>query len=127
MKWNEKTEAQYDAYMTIMAGGDNEGEANLSEDEWCTITVVLNDFLRVITGERDLDDLVEDCYDTPSIDHLESVIAKIKKVEEFDPGMIVMSEIDLRRIQLGKESIVDFFNRKKAERERVKDQQEEEI
>jgi hypothetical protein len=127
MKWNEKTEAQYDAYMTIMAGGDNEGEANLSEDEWCTITVVLNDFLRVITGERDLDDLAEDCYDTPSIDHLESVIAKINKVEEFDPGMIVMSEIDLRRIQLGKESIVDFFNRKKAERETVKDQQEEEI
>tara|TARA_R100001129_G_scaffold144274_1_gene105403 strand:+ start:98 stop:481 length:384 start_codon:yes stop_codon:yes gene_type:complete len=127
MKWNEKTEAQYDAYMTIMAGGDNEGEANLSEDEWCTITVVLNDFLAVFTGEVDLDYLVDDCYGGPTIDQLKSVIAKINKVEEFDADMIVVSEIDLRRIQLGKESIVDFFNRKKAERETVKDQQEEEI
>ena len=31
MKWHKKTNEQYDAYMTVLAGGDNENEAYLTE------------------------------------------------------------------------------------------------
>jgi hypothetical protein len=113
MKWHKKTDEQYEAYMTVMAGGDNENEANLTVDEWCTITVVLRDFLDVITFERDVDDLQADSYGHESVEQLEKVLKKIEKVEEFDASPIYVSELDLRRIESGKESVIDFIDRKK--------------
>ena len=115
MKWHKKTDEQYDAYMTVMAGGDNENEASLTEDEWFTITVVLRDFLDVITFEKDVDDLQADSYDDESVEQLEKVLKKIEKVEEFDASPIYVSELDLRRIESGKESVIDFIDRKNSE------------
>ena len=118
MKWHQKTDEQYDAFMTVMVGGDNENEANLTEDEWFTITVVLRDFLDVITFERDVDDLQADSYGDDSVEQLERVLKKIEKVEEFDASPIYVSELDMRRIESGKESVIDFFDRKKNEKAR---------
>ena len=118
MEWHKKTEEQYEAFMTLMAGGDNENEANLTEDEWATITVVLRDFLDVITFERDVDDLQADSYDDESVEQLEKVLKKIEEVEEFDASPIYVSELDMRRIESGKESVIDFLNRKKNEKAR---------
>ena len=118
MKWHKKTDEQYDAFMTVMAGGDNENEANLPEDEWYTITVVLRDFLDVITFERDVDDLQADSYGHDSVEQLEKVLKKIEKVEEFDASPIYVSELDMRRIESGKESVIDFIDRKKSENSR---------
>jgi hypothetical protein len=118
MKWHKKTDEQYDAFMTVMAGGDNENEANLTEDEWCTITVVLRDFLDVITFERDVDDLQADSYGHYSVEQLEKVLKKIEKVEEFDASPIYVSELDMRRIESGKESVIDFIDRKNSENSR---------
>jgi hypothetical protein len=118
MKWHKKTDEQYDAFMTVMAGGDNENEANLTEDEWCTITVVLRDFLDVITFERDVDDLQADSYGHDSVEQLEKVLKKIEKVEEFDASPIYVSELDMRRIESGKESVIDFIDRKNSENSR---------
>ena len=118
MEWHKKTEEQYEAHMTLMAGGDNENEANLTEDEWATITVVLRDFLDVITFERDVDDLQADSYDDESVEQLEKVLKKIEKVEEFDASPIYVSELDMRRIESGKESVIDFLDRKKNEKAR---------
>ena len=118
MEWHKKTEEQYEARMTLMAGGDNENEASLTEDEWFTITVVLRDFLDVITFERDVDDLQADSYGDESVEQLEKVLKKIEKVEEFDASPIYVSELDIRRIESGKESVIDFIDRKKNEKAR---------
>jgi len=118
MEWHKKTEEQYDAYMTVMAGGDNENEASLTEDEWFTITVVLRDFLDVITFETDVDELQADSYGDESVEQLEKVLKKIEKVEEFDASPIYVSELDIRRIESGKESVIDFIDRKKNEKAR---------
>ena len=118
MKWHKKTDEQYEAYMTVMAGGDNENEANLTVDEWCTITVVLRDFLDVITFEKTVEDLEAECYDDESVEQLEKVLKKIEKVEEFDASPIYVSELDIRRIESGKESVIDFIDRKKNEKAR---------
>ena len=118
MEWHKKTEEQYEAYMTVMAGGDNENEASLTEDEWFTITVVLRDFLDVITFERDVDELQADSYGDESVEQLEKVLKKIEKVEEFDASPIYVSELDIRRIESGKESVIYFIDRKKNEKAR---------
>ena len=118
MEWHKKTEDQYEAFMTVMAGGDNENEANLTEDEWFTITVVLRDFLEVITFEKTVEDLEAESYDDESVEQLEKVLKKIEKVEEFDASPIYVCELDLRRIESGKESVIDFIDRKKNEKAR---------
>ena len=38
MDWDKKTDEQYNTYMTVMAGGDNENEAHLTEEEWVMVT-----------------------------------------------------------------------------------------
>ena len=118
MEWHKKTEDQYESYMTVMAGGDNENEASLSEDEWFTITTVLRDFLEVITFEKTVEDLEAECYDDESVEQLEKVLKKIEKVDEFDASPIYVCELDLRRIESGKESVIDFIDRKKNEKAR---------
>tara|TARA_R100000988_G_C3899771_1_gene116932 strand:- start:30 stop:407 length:378 start_codon:yes stop_codon:yes gene_type:complete len=118
MEWHKKTEDQYESYMTVMAGGDNENEASLSEDEWFTITTVLSDFLDVITFEKTVEDLEAECYDDESVEQLEKVLKKIEKVDEFDASPIYVCELDLRRIESGKESVIEFIDRKKNEKAR---------
>jgi len=118
MEWHKKTEDQYESYMTVMAGGDNENEASLSEDEWFTITTVLRDFLEVITFEKTVEDLEAECYDDESVEQLEKVLKKIEKVDEFDASPIYVCELDLRRIESGKESVIEFIDRKKNEKAR---------
>ena len=118
MEWHKKTEDQYEAFMTVMAGGDNENEASLTEDEWFTITTVLRDFLKVITFEKTVEDLEAECYDDESVEQLEKVLKKIEKLEEFDASPIYVSELDIRRIQSGKESVIEFLDRKKNEKAR---------
>jgi len=118
MEWHKKTEDQYESYMTVMAGGDNENEASLSEDEWFTITTVLSDFLDVITFEKTVEDLEAECYDDESVEQLEKVLKKIEKVDEFDDSPIYVCELDLRRIESGKESVIEFIDRKKNEKAR---------
>ena len=118
MEWHKKTEDQYESYMTVMAGGDNENEASLTEDEWFPITTVLHDFLEVITFEKTVEALEAECYDDESVEQLEKVLKKIEKVEEFDASPIYVSELDIRRIESGKESVIDFIDRKNIEKAR---------
>lgn len=37
MKWNDKTPKQYDAYATLVMGGENDKEIHLDEDEFSVI------------------------------------------------------------------------------------------
>ena len=33
MEWHKKTDEQYDAYVTVMMGGDNENEVQFNEED----------------------------------------------------------------------------------------------
>ena len=112
MKWHKKSDEQYDTYMTVMAGGDNENEAHLTEDEWCTVMMALHDVIDLVTGEID-SDYIDDCYED-LIQELKDLCAKMRAVEVFDPTPIHVSELDFHRLKTGKESVIDFVERQKA-------------
>jgi len=118
MKWNEKTDEQYASMMTVMAGGDNENEAHLTEDDWLMLTGALGDLLDLLTGESDPDYLKAEYgvgIGVSLVPELRNVLVKILAVEEFDNSPILVSEIDHHRLKTGKESLIDFLERKKSE------------
>jgi len=82
MEWNKKTDEQYDTYMTVMAGGDNENEAHLTEDEWLMLTGALGDFIDLLTGVSDLEYLKEEYEEF--VPEVKSLFLKMADVEEFD-------------------------------------------
>ena len=82
MEWNKKTDEQYDTYMTVMAGGDNENEAHLTEDEWIMLTGALGDFIDLLTGVSDLEYLKEEYEEF--VPEVKSLFLKMADVEEFD-------------------------------------------
>ena len=73
MEWHKKTEEQYDAHMTVIPGGEVENEAHFTEDEWCSLTMALQDFV----------DLIEGVYDTASMRSVKNALKRIRKNEEF--------------------------------------------
>jgi len=112
MEWNKKTDEQYDTYMTVMAGGDNENEAHLTEDEWIMLTGALGDFIDLLTGVSDLEYLKEEYEEF--VPEVKSLFLKMADVEEFDNSPIYVSEIDYHRLKTGKESVVDYLKRQKT-------------
>ena len=112
MKWHKKTDEQYDTYMTVMAGGDNENEAHLTEDEWCMVTGAIGDLIDLLTGESDLEYLKKEYEGI--VPEVKSLLMKMLDVEDFDNSPIFISEIDYHRLKAGKETVIDFLERKKA-------------
>ena len=112
MKWHKKTDEQYDTYVTVMAGGDNENEAHLTEDEWCMVTGAIGDLIDLLTGESDLEYLKKEYEGI--VPEVKSLLMKMLDVEDFDNSPIFISEIDYHRLKTGKESVIDFLERKKA-------------
>jgi len=83
MEWHKKTNEQYESHMTVMPGGDIENEANFTEDEWCSITTALQDFIDLMDHETTVDVLAEGVYDTASMRSLKDAMKKIRKNEEY--------------------------------------------
>ena len=86
MEWNKKTDEQYDAYMTVMAGGDNENEASLTLDEWYLITGSMGDLIGVLSGEANLENLGEEYEGL--LPELRNVLIKLLDVEKNDNSPI---------------------------------------
>ena len=82
MEWHKKTDAQYDAYMTVMVGGDVENEAHFKENEWLSITTALSDFIDLMDSKENVDDLREGVYDLDSMRSLKDAIKKLRRNEE---------------------------------------------
>ena len=80
MEWHKKTDAQYESHMTVMPGGDIENEAHFTEDEWCSITTALQDFINLLEYETDVDYLTKGVYDTASMQSLKNALKRIRKV-----------------------------------------------
>ena len=83
MEWHKKTDAQYESHMTVMPGGDIETEAHFTEDEWCSITTALQDFINLLEYETDVDYLTNGVYDTASMQSLKNALKRIRKNEEY--------------------------------------------
>ena len=83
MEWHKKTDDQYDSYMTVIVGGDVEYEAHFKENEWCSITTALSDFVDLMDSELEVDALRKYCYGEDSLRSLKDAIKKLRKNEEF--------------------------------------------
>ena len=83
MEWHKKTDAQHDSYMTVIVGGDVENEAHFKENEWCSITTALSDFVDLMDSELEVDALRNYCYGEDSLRSLKNAIKKLRKNEEF--------------------------------------------
>ena len=59
MDWYKKTDEQYDNFITLMMGGDNENEVQLTEDEWSVVICALSDVIDLVTGNLRLKELKE--------------------------------------------------------------------
>ncbi len=112
MKWHKKTDEQYDTYMTVMAGRDNENGAHLNENEWVMVTGAIGDLIDLLTGESDLEYLKKEYEGI--VPEVKSLLMKMLDVEDFDNSPIFISEIDYHRLKTGKESVIDFLERKKT-------------
>jgi len=77
MEWPDKTDAQYDAYATLVFGGESEVESSLSEDNCSLIWYLAINAIIEKTGAipkshynnpegEDIDEIVEDM----SMDHV---------------------------------------------------------
>ena len=83
MEWHKKTEEQYEAHMTVVPGGDIETEAHFTEDEWCSVTTALGDFIHLLEYETNVDYLIQSHYGPDSMRSLKDAMKKIRKNEEF--------------------------------------------
>ena len=117
MDWHKKTDEQYDNFITLMMGGDNENEVQLTENEWSVVICALSDVIDLVTGELRLKELKENWKYQDAISELYKIKSKIIKIEEFDNSPIYIYELDHRRLLAGKESVIDFIERQKASKD----------
>ena len=115
MKWHKKSDEQYDTYMTVMAGRDNENEAHLNESEWVMVTGAIGDLIDLLTGESDLEYLKKEYEGI--VPEVKSLLMKMLDVEDFDRSPIYVSELDFHRLKAGKESVIDFVERQQTTRD----------
>tara|TARA_R110000824_G_scaffold167194_4_gene344049 strand:- start:2341 stop:2703 length:363 start_codon:yes stop_codon:yes gene_type:complete len=114
MEWHKKTDEQYDNYITLMMGGDNENEIQFTEDDWAVVMCALQDVIGLVAGKLRLKELKDNWKYQDSVSELYKIKAKMIKIEEFDNSPIYISELDHRRLLAGKESVIDFFERQKT-------------
>tara|TARA_A100001515_G_scaffold143177_1_gene143706 strand:- start:899 stop:1306 length:408 start_codon:yes stop_codon:yes gene_type:complete len=117
MDWYKKTDEQYDSYITLMMGGDNENEIQLTEDNWAVVMCALSDLIDLFTGDLRLKELKENWEYQDAISELYKIKSKIIGIEKFDNSPIYISELDHRRLLAGKESVIDFIERQRASKD----------
>ena len=124
MKWNEKTPKQYDAYATLVMGGENDKEFHLTEDQfnviwacvktmedWCDqlptpnekqMWKVWKDHLEGMSWERNLMSEVLEYFENSDLDHV-----------DIEP--IKITELDLKRLEKGLVDPVELLEQKKRQ------------
>ena len=117
MDWYKKTDEQYDSFITLMMGGDNENEIQLTEDNWAVVMCALSDLIDLFTGDLRVKELKENWEYQDAISELYKIKSKIIGIEKFDNSPIYISELDHRRLLAGKESVIDFIERQRASKD----------
>lgn len=122
MEWHKKTDEQYDAYVTVMMGGDNENEVQFNEEDWNTVIFALSNLIDTLKNGLDFEVFIEDLEYQDGISKLDKIVQKIFDIEEFDNSPIHVYELDHKRLLEGKESVIDFIDRKKREKKQPKEE-----
>ena len=122
MEWHKKTDEQYDAYVTVMMGGDNENEVQFNEEDWNTVIFALSNLIDTLKNGLDFEVFIEDLEYKDGISKLDKIVQKIFDIEEFDNSPIHVYELDHKRLLEGKESVIDFIDRKKREKKQPKEE-----
>ena len=117
MDWYKKTDEQYDSFITLMMGGDNENEIQFTDDNWAVVMCALSDLIDLFTGDLRLKELKENWEYQDAISELYKIKSKIIGIEKFDNSPIYISELDHRRLLAGKESVIDFIERQRASKD----------
>jgi hypothetical protein len=119
MKWNEKTDEQYEAYATIIAGGDNENELPLSGDDVGLIAYLIDHVIAHLKDGSVEGDL--------ALENLDDQLDQLKKLREqwiawddFDCSPIHIYETDMARLETGRISAVDLIDSVKLRQKRIK-------
>ena len=122
MEWHKKTDEQYDAHVTVMMGGDNENEVQFNEEDWNTVIFALSNLIDTLKNGLDFEVFIEDLEYQDGISKLDKIVQKIFDIEEFDNSPIHVYELDHKRLLEGKESVIDFIDRKKREKKQPKEE-----
>ena len=124
MKWNDKTPKQYDAYATLVMGGENDKEFYLTEDQfnviwacvktvedWCDEKPTPNekqtwkawkDHFEGMSWDRNLMSEVLEYLENSDMDHV-----------DIEP--IKITELDLKRIETGRVTPEEMLEMKKRQ------------
>ena len=111
MKWNDKTPKQYDAYATLVMGGENDKEFYFTEDQFNVVWACVK------TIEDWCDELP-----TPNEkqtwkawkDHFEGM-SWDRNMDHVDIEPIKITELDLKRIETGRVTPEEMLEMKKRQ------------
>jgi len=131
MKWNEKTDEQYDSYATlvvttkIIAGGDNENELSLSEDDLSLIQYLINHAIADLTYDEGGQELIEgelalDNLGDQGLEHLKKLRDDLVALDDFDCSPIHICETDLARLKTGRINAVELIESVKLRQQSTK-------
>jgi len=125
MKWNEKTDEQYEASATIITGGDNENELSLSEDDLSLIEYLISHAIADLTYDEGGQELIEgelalDNLGDQGLEHLKKLRDDLVDLGDFDCSPIHICETDMARLETGRISAVDLIDAVKLRQKRIK-------
>ena len=134
MKWNDKTPKQYDAYATLVMGGENDKEIYLDEDEFSVIWGCLDTVKQLIDEVPGPNDNWPDTLGEWKA-HMEGmkydrqlIVDTLHKINDsrFEPvdiGPLRITELDMKRLEKGLVDPVELLEQKKRQiiNERIKE------
>jgi hypothetical protein len=125
MKWNEKTDEQYEASATIITGGDNENELSLSEDDLSLIEYLISHAIADLTYDEGGQELIEgelalDNLGDQGLEHLKKLRDDLVDLGDFDCSPIHIYETDMARLETGRINAVELIESVKLRQKRIK-------
>jgi len=124
MKWNDKTPKQYDAYATLVMGGENDKEFHLNEDQfnvvWACVKTV-EEWLdeKPTPKDKELWEAWKAHFEGMSWDRnlMSEVLEYLENsdMDHVDIEPIKITELDLKRIETGKVTPEEMLEMKKRQ------------
>ena len=87
-----------------------------------TVIFALSNLIDTLKNGLDFEVFIEDLEYQDGISKLDKIVQKIFDIEEFDNSPIHVYELDHKRLLEGKESVIDFIDRKKREKKQPKEE-----
>ena len=124
MKWNDKTPKQYDAYATLVMGGENDKEFYFTEDQfnvvWACVKTI-EDWCdeKPTPNEKQTWEAWKDHFEGMSWDRnlMSEVLEYLEnsRMDYVDIEPIKITELDLKRIETGRVTPEEMLEMKKRQ------------